>query len=281
MNKIEDSEVKKVHFITLGGPVVYSQLKLLYPAGNFDEVSYDDWIRKLCDRLDKTESDMIQRLRFNTLNQNPDESLKDYALSLRLQAQFYGFGDHKDVAILDRIVAGVKDNELRKRLLREEKLSLATAEKILETWEMATTNSRPFAENSTGTGTGEVFSLNNAPSRGRGRGTALSRLGEVYRRARQYGEEENRNNDRGSVKRHLGYKPRFNNRTGNRSNSKPYQWGREMERPKIDQRICDFCGFREHTKRKCFQYKKFQNHAINSIEGVPGNRPAEQDEYRG
>ena len=47
VNKIEDSEVKKAHFITLGGPVVYSQLKLLYPAGNFDEVSYDDLIKKI------------------------------------------------------------------------------------------------------------------------------------------------------------------------------------------------------------------------------------------
>ena len=35
VNKIEDSEVKKAHFITLGGPIVYSQLKLLYPTGNF------------------------------------------------------------------------------------------------------------------------------------------------------------------------------------------------------------------------------------------------------
>ena len=107
--------------------------------------------------------------------------------------------------------------------MREEKLTLATAEKILETWEMATTNSRPFVENSNDKVTGEVFSLNNVPTQGRGRGTALSRLGEVYLRARNYREEGNRSNGRGSIKSRLGYKPRFDNRAGNRQNYKPFQ----------------------------------------------------------
>ena len=84
----------------------------MYPTGNFDGVSYDELIKRLCDRIDKTESDMIQRLRFNTRNQQPDETLQDYMLSLRMQAEFCGFGEHKDLAILDRVVAGVRDNEL-------------------------------------------------------------------------------------------------------------------------------------------------------------------------
>ena len=77
VNKIEDSETKKAHFITLGCPIIYLQLKLLYPTRNFDGISYDDLIKKLCERFDKTESDMIQRLRFNTRNQQPNETLQD------------------------------------------------------------------------------------------------------------------------------------------------------------------------------------------------------------
>lgn len=48
---------RKPHFITLGGPVVYKELKLLYPNTNIAEVDYKEMVSKLKTRLDKTESD--------------------------------------------------------------------------------------------------------------------------------------------------------------------------------------------------------------------------------
>ena len=160
INKIVGNEDKKAYFITLGGPVVFSQLKLLYPTGNFDSITYDEMIIKLTSRLDKTESKMIQRLKFNIKNQQPNEFLQDC-----MQAEFCGYGVHEKMAIVDRIVAGVRDNGLRKRLLSEEKLPLAVADKILQTWEMATTNSKTFATNSDSVNAGEVLAVNNAPMR--------------------------------------------------------------------------------------------------------------------
>lgn len=99
-------------------------------------------ITKLKARIDKTESDLVQRLKFNVRTQQPDESLEDFVLSVKLQAEFCNFENFKPSAIRDRIVAGVRDKELQQRLLNEEKLTLETAEKLIATWDIAKNNAR-------------------------------------------------------------------------------------------------------------------------------------------
>lgn len=138
------NEHKRACFITLSGPIIYHELKLLFPTNNLKEVSYEDMVAKLRTRIDKTESDLIQRLKFNNRTQQPDETVEDFVLSVKLQAEFCSFEGFKDVAIRDRILAGVRDKSLRERLLNEEKLTLATAEKIIATWELAGKNRKDY-----------------------------------------------------------------------------------------------------------------------------------------
>lgn len=103
------AEAKRAHFITLSGPSVFAELKLLYPNGNLSEISYEDMIAKLRARFDKTESDLIQRLKFNNRVQQPDETAEDFVLSVKLQAEYCSFDNFKSFAIRDRIVAGVRE----------------------------------------------------------------------------------------------------------------------------------------------------------------------------
>lgn len=136
------ADAKRAHFITLSGPTVFTELKLLYPNGNLAEVEYEDMVSKLRARFDKTESDLIQRLKFNNRVQQPDETAEDFVLSVKLQAEYCAFGDFKSSAIRDRVVAGVRDRLLQQKLLNEETLTLEMAEKIITTWEMAGANAK-------------------------------------------------------------------------------------------------------------------------------------------
>lgn len=124
MNKIPDDE-KRDHFVTLSGPVIFKELKLLYPNTKLAEVPYEEMISKLKARLDKTESDLVQRLKFNVRVQQPDESVEDFVLSVKLQTEFCNYNCNaetfKQMAIRDRIVAGIRDKALQQRLLNEEK----------------------------------------------------------------------------------------------------------------------------------------------------------------
>lgn len=122
-------EHKKAYLATLGGPVVYSELKLLYPNTDLNTIAYRDMISKLKARFDKVAPDIIQRLNFNNRMQQKDESVEDFVLAVKLQAEFCTFGDYKSIAIRDRVIAGIRDKALQQRLLNEENLTLATAEK--------------------------------------------------------------------------------------------------------------------------------------------------------
>lgn len=176
---------RKPHFITLGGPVVYKELKLLYPNTNIAEVDYKEMVSKLKTRLDKTESDLIQRFKFNNRIQQPDESLEDFVLSVKLQAEFCSFGDFKELAIRDRLVAGVREVALQQRLLNEENLTLKVAEKNITTWEMAGANARTLG----------------VPTVGQ----AMNKLLTTYTIANR--ENEQVASMRGPVKTRLGAKP--------------------------------------------------------------------------
>ena len=66
-----------------------------------------------------------ERYIFNGRNQGQNESIDAYVACLRSLAQTCGFCECLSVSLLrDRIVLGVKNNNLRKRLLQERKLDL-------------------------------------------------------------------------------------------------------------------------------------------------------------
>lgn len=143
VNKVPEAD-KKAHFIALSGPSVYTELKLVFPNGLLNTATYNEVISKLKARFDKIDSDLIQRLKFNGRIQQPNESLEDFVLALKLQAEFCSFGTFKESAIVDRIISGVRDVELRKKLINENMPTLEATERFLATWEMADNNAKNF-----------------------------------------------------------------------------------------------------------------------------------------
>ncbi|EDS38963.1 conserved hypothetical protein [Culex quinquefasciatus] len=107
-----------------------------------DKASYADIVLKLKQKLDKTEPDLVQRFRFSQRNQQPDESNEDFVQSVKLQAEFCGFGAFKDVAIMDRVLAGLLDGNLKENLLKEDGLTLDKMDKFITTWNIAKQNNK-------------------------------------------------------------------------------------------------------------------------------------------
>lgn len=87
VNKISDDD-KMAYFVTLRGPVMFAEIKLLYPAGNFEEASFDDLISKLKNRFDKTDPDLLQCNKFGIRVQHPGETTEDFVLALKFHAEF-------------------------------------------------------------------------------------------------------------------------------------------------------------------------------------------------
>lgn len=253
VNKVKDEE-KMPYFITLSGPTIFEEIKLLYPTGNFEEIAFDDLIAKLKNRLDKIDPDLVQRYKFSTRVQQPEETTEDFVLALKLQAEFCGFENFKEVAVLDRIIAGLRDKNLRQRLLSEEKLKLASAEKIIATWEVAKANA--------GTAEAPRNYLNMVAAVDRYHrpeyGSALNKMAKVYDLANKYQREENdqvAGSSRGPVKSRLGY--RSYDRAIQQGRGGQHRFGMSerrngtygRSRPDYSQMVCNYCGIKGHIKK--------------------------------
>ena len=79
-NNVPESSQKAL-FITLSGPAVFEELKLLYPARDLSTLQYAEIIKKLKERFDKKESDLIQRFKFYNRVQGEDESVENFVLA--------------------------------------------------------------------------------------------------------------------------------------------------------------------------------------------------------
>ncbi|XP_058455400.1 uncharacterized protein LOC131432863 isoform X1 [Malaya genurostris] len=254
------ADLKKAHFFTLSGPFVFAELKLLYPTGNLNDLSYEDMIKKLRTRLDKKPSGLVQRLRFSNRVQHPDESLEDYVLAVKLQAEFCSFDTFKDQAVRDRIISGITDTALQEKILNEEEdLSAEATEKIILTWQMAKSNAKSLG---IGGKPETIASINptNSP-----RGKVWQKLMNAYCNSQAANNFSTPNSSRGPVKSRLGYR-----QYGRGEIPKSHLNGSERlyERKKIDysRLTCDFCGVKGHIKKKCFKLKNLKRDAVKFVD---------------
>ena len=69
-------------------------------------------------------NESFERYNFNKRDQEPHESIDAYVSSLRRLAKTCNYGQLTDSLIRERIIAGIRDNTARKKLLQTQKLTL-------------------------------------------------------------------------------------------------------------------------------------------------------------
>lgn len=62
---------------------------------------------------------IVQRTKFYTRNRQPGESITDYVAELRSMCEDCRFGTFLDEMLRDKLVVGVNDNNIQRRLLAE------------------------------------------------------------------------------------------------------------------------------------------------------------------
>ncbi|XP_038109768.1 putative mediator of RNA polymerase II transcription subunit 29 isoform X1 [Culex quinquefasciatus] len=304
-NKVE-GDLQKSHFMNLCGPYIYSQLKLLFKKDELDKADYATIVAKLKLKLDLTEPDLVQRFRFSQRTQQPDETAEEFVQAVKLQAEFCGFENFKEVAIIDRVLVGLSDAVLKENLLKEEKLDLAKLDKFITTWNIAKRNVHSlFNQNS-------CANYNYPPPEmiNQVRRPVHERLGHPYNQ-RQHTRTQNNvnrqgngfNRTNGSGNR-SGYNNYNNhNRTQNSQNTQRtvrfqgdnrnnthrntnYSNNNRLNGrnnynnwPKRDysEMECDYCGELGHIRRKCFTLKNLQRDAVNFIEAARPGTSAEKE----
>ncbi|XP_036347184.1 uncharacterized protein LOC118756529 [Rhagoletis pomonella] len=93
-------------------------------------------------------NETVERHVFLTRAQQSGENFTNYLTDLKTLSATCGFGNLKDSLIKDRVVCGIRDTELRNRLLREENLDLDKCIPICRAVELADMQMKTIGEDS-------------------------------------------------------------------------------------------------------------------------------------
>ena len=139
-NDIKEEAKKKSIFITSIGPKTYKLLRdLILPKKPMNE-SLEKILQILSKHFEPKPCEIVERFRFNSCNRKEEQSTADYVAELRRLSEFCNYGDKLDEHLRDRLVCGIKDNRIQRRLLSESDLTLQRAIEICIGVEVAEKN---------------------------------------------------------------------------------------------------------------------------------------------
>jgi len=124
------------------GPQAYKLLKSLIAPAKPGDKGYTELVQTLAKHYEPAPSEIVRRYRFNTRVRRKEESVATYVSELRGLAQFCNFGDSLETMLRDRLVCGINDEAVQRRLLAEPSLDLKRALELAQGMETAAQNVR-------------------------------------------------------------------------------------------------------------------------------------------
>ncbi|XP_071498023.1 uncharacterized protein [Diadema antillarum] len=141
-NDITSEGKKQATLLTVIGPSSYKLLRNLVAPTKPSAMKYDDLVAAMNAHHCPIPSEIVQRCKFNSRFRRDNETIAGYMAPLRSLAEFCNFGTSLDVMLRDRLVCGVRDDRIQRRLLAEKSLNLGKAVEIATSIEMAANNVR-------------------------------------------------------------------------------------------------------------------------------------------
>ena len=137
---VTDGDRKQAMFLTCVGRNTYKILRNLLAPKKPEEESFDNLTKVLEGHFKPAPSEIVERCKFHTIFRRVGESVATFVSELRSLLEFCNFGDTLEVMIRDRIVCGINDEAMQKRLLAEPKLTYARAIELAQSLEQADKN---------------------------------------------------------------------------------------------------------------------------------------------
>ena len=136
-NKVTDNALKRATFLSMMGLQTFKLLRNLITPAKPGDKTYAELVEVLTDHFSPKQLEIVQRSKFYSHSRKPGENILSYVAELHALAEHRNFGGTLDVMIRDRLVCGVNDDSIQKRLLTEDKLSLTKAISIAQSYKTA------------------------------------------------------------------------------------------------------------------------------------------------
>lgn len=153
-NDVQDAAKKRAIFLTVLGPTTYSLLRSLLAPAKLTDKTFEELVQVLGIHFNPAPSEIVERFRFNSRIRKGNESIATFVSQLRKLAEHCNYGATLDTMLRDRLVCGIQENNIQKRLLAEPGLTLNKAMEIALAMETATRNACDLQSN---TQSSEIF----------------------------------------------------------------------------------------------------------------------------
>ena len=107
------------------------------------EKSFRDLTKLIKEHRNSEPSESIQRFKFNSRTRHSEESVRSYVAELRISVtEHCNYGDTLNAMLRDRLVVGINNDRIQRRLLAEQQLDFAKALYIATSMETAAKNAQ-------------------------------------------------------------------------------------------------------------------------------------------
>lgn len=126
-NGVTTSERKRAVFLSVCGAQTFAIVCSLVSPLSPQDKTLEEILALLKGHFSPKPSEIYQRFQFHRRGQLLNEGISSYVAELRKLAQHCNFGDVLDTTLRDRLVCGVRDEALQRRLLAEATLTFPQA----------------------------------------------------------------------------------------------------------------------------------------------------------
>ena len=140
-NQVDDKKLTAT-FITLIGKDAFSLLRALVSPEKPSNMKIDALNKVLHDHLQPSTILITGRYKFYKRDQDERETITDYVAALRKLSLHCEFKEFLNDALRDKFVCGIRDHNIRKRLLVERKLDVKSALELAKSLEKSAAESR-------------------------------------------------------------------------------------------------------------------------------------------
>lgn len=160
-NDVDDAAKQRAILLSVCGAAAYQLIRNLVAPAKPTDKSFADIVKLVQDHYTPPPSVTVQRFKFHSRSQKEGESIAEFVAELRRLSEHCQFEATLDDMLRDRLVCGVRDVRIQRRLLAEADLSFKKSFELSQAAEVAeqsakdlqkpqtvhTVPSKPFARN--------------------------------------------------------------------------------------------------------------------------------------
>ena len=141
-NYIDDADKKRDILLNACGRRTNKLMRDLLAPAKPSEKSFGDLTKLIKDNRNSEPSESIKRFKFNSRTRHSEKSVRSYVAELRSEAEHCNYGDSLNAMLRDRLVVGINNDTIQKRLLAEAQLDFVKALDIATAMETAAKNAQ-------------------------------------------------------------------------------------------------------------------------------------------